>query len=178
MKVLVVGPSRGLLRDYEPSDGPPFQALVWRVTWWPANVTQQIDHTASQAARAGVVLNLNNWATVLRRELSRTTMRQNVWRRWSCVRYSDCLATSDYWERCCHKFKSSLIHPLIIIDTGHWTPLHLHPITSQSPFPVTLAALLSTIPTRYMSTCQHMCGHWEHWHGQCSALLCLVRTWN
>ena len=23
------GPSRGLLRDYEPSDGPSFQALVW-----------------------------------------------------------------------------------------------------------------------------------------------------
>ena len=28
------GPSRGLLRDYEPSDGPSFQALILSESWF------------------------------------------------------------------------------------------------------------------------------------------------
>ena len=174
MKVLVVGPSRGLLRDYEPSDGPPFQALVWRVTWWPANVTQQIDHTASQAARGRTK---HNWVTVLRHELSRTTMRQNVWRRWYCVRYSDCSVTSEYWEICCHKFKSSLIHPLIMIDTGHHCTSPSH-ISIPRPCNPCCPAINNT-NTLHVSMSTHVWSLGTLARSvQCSALMCLVLTWN
>ena len=33
------GPSRGLLRDYEPSDGPSFQALD--LSWWSDQLAVQ-----------------------------------------------------------------------------------------------------------------------------------------